>query len=138
MKTYDPNQVVASFGGRTLGGFVKGSFIEIERDEDAYNYTSGVNGEGTRSKSISKSGKIHLKLQPTSDSNDVLSAFAAADELNNGGLEPFILKDVSGRTLVSAEQAYIVKYPKIEFDEDVTEREWILQTDNLLIFAGGN
>jgi hypothetical protein len=49
MKTYDPSQVVATVGGRSLAGFAPGTFIEAERTEDAYSMTVGIDGEGTRS-----------------------------------------------------------------------------------------
>lgn len=138
MKTYDPSQVVATVGGRPLAGFAPGTFIEAERAEDAYSMTVGIDGEGTRSKSNNKSGTVKFTLLSSSDSNDILSGFAAADELNNGGLVPVLIKDLSGRALIACEQAYVKKLPILGFDNEVREVEWILETDNLALFLGGN
>lgn len=138
MKTYDPSQVVTTVGGRIITGFAPGTFIEAERTEDAYTMTVGIDGEGTRSKSNNKSGQIRFTLLSSSDSNDVLSGFAAADELNNGGLVPVLSKDLSGRSLISCEQAYVKKLPILGFDNEVREVEWIFETDNLFVFLGGN
>jgi len=138
MKTYDPSQVVTTVGGRVIGGFAPGTFIEAERTEDAYTMTVGIDGEGTRSKSNNKSGTVKLTLLSSSDSNDVLSGFAAADALNNGGLVPYLTKDMSGRAIITAEQVYIKKFPILGFDNEVREIEWTLETDNLQLFVGGN
>jgi hypothetical protein len=77
-------------------------------------------------------------LLSSSDSNDILSGFAAADELNNGGLVPVLIKDLSGRALIASEQAYVKKLPVLGFDNEVREVEWVLETDNLQLFLGGN
>ncbi len=138
MKTYDPNQVVATVGGRPLAGFAPGTFIEAERAEDAYTMTVGIDGEGTRSRSSNKSGTVKFTLLSSSDSNDILSGFAAADELHNNGLVPILIKDLSGRALIAAEQAYVKKLPVLGFNKEVREIEWTFETDNLLLFLGGN
>jgi len=138
MLTYDPSQVSVIFGGQPITGFADGTFVQLERDEDAYALSIGIDGEGTRAKSNNKSGKATLTLQQSSPSNDYLTGIAKLDELRNAGVLPLLIKDNSGRTLAMAEKAYIVKLPASEFSREVSEREWIIQTDRLELFVGGN
>ncbi len=136
--TYDPKQVSAIVGGKIMSGFGDGTFIKLTRNEQAWNMKIGVDGEGTRAKSNNKGGKIEITLMNSSSSNDDLSAFAAADELSNTGAVPFLLKDNSGRTVATALTAWVQKYPDTEFAKEANTRTWVLETDELDIFIGGN
>lgn len=138
MKTYDPSQVSVIIGGHIVGGFADNTKIRVARDEDAYSLHTGVDGEGTRAKTNNKSGTITISLLQSSESNDVLSAYVAADEISNGGLFSAMIKDNSGTSLYAAETAYIQKYPDSEFSKEPTVREWIIRTDHLTVFIGGN
>lgn len=137
-KTYDPSQVAIIVGGFQITGFADGSFVTIARNADAFALYVGTDGEGTRAKSNNKSGRITLTLAQSSDSNAILSGIAAADELSNNGIVPVLIKDNSGVSLFAAETAWIVKSPDSEFGREVGTREWILETDNLAVFVGGN
>jgi len=136
--TYDPKQVSVIVGGKIITGFSDSTFIKIERNDQAFTLKVGVDGEGTRSKSNNKSGKATLTLMQSSGSNDDLSGFAAADELSNTGAVPLMIKDNSGRTLVTALTAWVMKYPDEEFAKEVSTRAWVLETDEIDIFVGGN
>lgn len=136
--TYDPAQVTMIVGSKIMSGFADGTFIVAERNEQAFNLKVGVDGEGTRAKSNNKSGKVTITLMQSSSSNDELSGFAAADEFSNTGAVPILLKDASGRTIISAVTAWVQKYPNSEFQKEVTTRAWVMETDELEIFVGGN
>lgn len=136
--TYDPKQVAVIVGGKIMAGFADGSFVKLERNEQAFNLKIGVDGEGTRAKSNNKSGKITITLMQSSASNDDLSGFAAADELSNTGAVPCLVKDASGRTIASAVTAWVQKYADAEFAKEAMTRAWVLETDELIIFEGGN
>lgn len=139
MKTYDFKKVAVIIGGRQMTGFADGDdVVSCGRDEDAWTMSIGADGEGTRSKSNNKAGKLKIKLKAASESNSILDGFALSDELANGGLIPFMVKDNSGASLHAAEQAYIVKRPEATHGAEESDREWILQTDNLAMFEGGN
>jgi hypothetical protein len=137
-KTYDPSQVAIIVGGFQITGFADGSFLTVARNTDAFALYIGTDGEGTRAKSNNKSGRITLTLAQSSDSNAILSGIAAADELSNSGIVPVLIKDNSGNSLYAAETAWIVKAPDSEFGREVGAREWIIETDNLAVFVGGN
>lgn len=138
VKTYDPKQVAVIVGGKIMAGFADGSFVKVERNEQAFNLKVGVDGEGTRAKSNNLSGKVTITLMQSSDSNDDLSGFAAADELSNTGAVPMLIKDASGRSLFSAVTAWVQKYSDAEFAKEAMTRAWVLETDELLVFEGGN
>lgn len=137
-KTYDPSQLQIIVGGFQISGFADGSFVTVARNADAFALYMGTDGEGTRAKSNNKSGRITFTLAQSSDSNAILSGIAAADELANSGVIPVLVKDGSGISLYAAETAWIVKYPDSEFGREVGTREWILETDSLAVFVGGN
>lgn len=138
VKTYDPKQVSVIVGGKIMSGFSDTTFIKASRNEQAWNLKVGVDGEGTRAKSNNLSGKIEITLMQSSQSNDDLSAFAAADELANAGVVPLLINDKSGRTVLQATTAWIQKYSDVEFAKEVSTRTWTLETDQFLIFEGGN
>lgn len=136
--TYDPKQVSVIVGGKIMSGFADTTFIKASRNEQAFNLKVGVDGEGTRAKSNNLSGKVEITLMQSSSSNDDLSAFAAADELANAGVVPLLINDKSGRTVLQATTAWIQKYADVEFAKETSTRTWILETDQFLIFEGGN
>ena len=137
-KTYDPSQVAIIVGGFQVTGFADGTFLSVERNADNFALYVGTDGEGTRAKSNNKSGRMTFTLAQSSDANAFLSALATADELSNSGIVPVLVKDNSGTSLYSAETAWIVKHSPAEFGREVGTREWILETDNLAVFTGGN
>ena len=138
VKTYDASKVAVIIGGFVMGGYADGSFINVEHDEDAFALQIGTDGEGTRSKTNNRAGTVTLTLQQGSDSNDVLSGFAAADQIGNSGLFPLLIKDGSGRTVHQATTAWIQKMPATEFGREAGQREWVIRTDELISFVGGN
>lgn len=139
VKTYDPGQVSIIIGGFDISqGLADGTFITVARDEPMWTSIKGAAGEVTRSKSNDKSGTLTFTCMQSSDANDILSGFAAADEYGNAGLFPALVKDASGRSVYSAETAWIEKYSDSEFGREATSREWVIKTDTLIPFIGGN
>lgn len=136
--TYDPKQVSVIVGGKIMSGFSDTTFIKASRNEQAFNLKVGVDGEGTRAKSNNLSGKLEITLMQSSESNDDLSGFAAADELANAGVVPVLINDKSGRTVLQATTMWIQKYADVEFAKEASTRTWILETDQFIIFEGGN
>lgn len=138
VKTYDPKQVILIVGGFQITGYAEGTFVNIARREDAFTLHVGSDGEGVRSKSNNRSGTVTFHLLQSSHSNDILSAFAKADELTNAGIFPLMVKDGSGSSLYMAQSAWIKKIADSEFGKEAGAREWGLETDNLEAFVGGN
>lgn len=138
-KNYDPGKVTASFGGVMLSGFAKGSMISVERNDDTYKIKEGGTGDVTRVRNRSKSGRITFTLMAESPANDLLSAVFVADEQFGTGVYPVTVRNLLGTTKVFAANAWIVKAPKVGYGgEETDDVEWILECDELQIFAGGS
>ena len=137
-KQFDPSKVSIIVGPQPIGGFAKGTFINVERSSHLWSKEVGADGEVSRTKSSDKSGRITLKLMASSASNDYLSALNLLDELSNGGMFPVIVKDNSGTSLYAAAEAWIEKAPNAEFSKELTEREWVIDCAILESFSGGN
>lgn len=138
MKTYNPGEVQVIVGGVPLSGFADGTMVRVGRNNAAYEMAMGVDGEGTRAKSNDKSGFFEFELMQSSESNQHLSNLELADELSNGGLVPIMVKDGSGFSLHTAEQAFIEKSPDAEYAKTAGPRVWRFITDNLINYHGGN
>lgn len=137
-KTYDAKQVVVSYAGFTLSGFAEGTKVTVEYDEDAWTKQVGVDGEVTRSKSNNRAGRVTVQLMQSSDSNQILSSLAEADRLSNAGAVPLMIKDNSGNSLHTAENAWIMKIPSAEYGVEAGPREWVFDCGTIVSNIGGN
>lgn len=137
MRNYDPKQVILAVGGNVIIGYADGTYISAERNEDAFALVVGADGETARARSQDRSGVVTLTLMQTSPSNDALTAFAALDELSGTGVVSLMMKDMLGTTLVAAQNAWVRKFPAVEFGKELTTREWAIECDFLAVFAGG-
>lgn len=135
---YRAEEVTVAFAGIPITGFAAGSFVNAVRNNDSWNLTVGSGGEGARSSSGDRSGRITITLLATSASNAALSAQAALDEASGDGIGPVLVKDLSGADVITAETAWIVKPADQEKSNEISNREWILETDKLEIYSGGN
>jgi len=70
-------------------------------------------------------------------SNDVLSQFAIADELTNAGLVPVSIVDLNSQTKAVSAQGWVRKLPSIEFGDESSTREWVLDLGQLDMTVGG-
>jgi hypothetical protein len=98
-----------------------------------------LRGRGRRSVARSQPqphGLRHDRAGATSASNDTLSAQHALDEASGNGAVPLLIKDLSGRTVAEAPNAWIRKLPMVEFGREVGTREWVLDCDELIMFVG--
>lgn len=137
-KKYNPADVSIIVVGIPISGYADGTFITVERDEDAFTKQIGTDGEVTRSKSNNKTGNATLTLMQTSASNALLSALHALDELSGNGVGPFLMKDNSGNTVHAAQNCWIRKYPTSEWAREAGAREWVIDMDVLNSYEGGN
>jgi len=138
IRTYAADEVRIVVGGAPITGLADGTFVSVSRDEQAYNKVTGADGTTSRAKTANRAGTITLTLQQTSPANDVLSGYMIADEQDNSGVVPVLVKDGSGRTVVSAASAYVQQAPDADFSKDIEEREWVLECAGIDMFVGGN
>lgn len=137
---FDPKKTVVTFAGIPISGFDEDEFVLMEPNEELFNLQVGADGEATRTRNNNNSGRITITLLSTSASNDALSALFTLDANTPGakGTGPFLAKDLSGRTIGAAEVAWIVKPAAVRWSRSGSNRVWILETNNLLLFVGGN
>ncbi len=138
VKSYSPDKVQIVFAGEIVSGYSDGTFVTVARDNPSFTSGTGADGEGWRAKSNDKSGTITITLLQTSSSNDAFSALVALDESTGDGVAPFLMKDNSGRSLYSAETAWIEKPADGGFARGGSDREWVIKTDKLNMFTAGN
>lgn len=139
-KVYDPDQVTVTIAGILIGGFADGQFIQIEKDTQDFQDVVGTDGEVVRSKSNDKRATVTISLIQTSASNQLLSALLAADKAsaNGAGVGPLLIRDRSGTSLFTAENAWISKSPSVTFDRTATSREWEIRCAHLIENHGSN
>lgn len=138
MRTYNPADVVISIGGVPMSGFADGTFLLIDRDENAFTKVTGADGTTTRVKSNNRSGTMTLTLKQSSPSNDVLSGFAALDELTSSGVVPVLIKDLSGNSIFFSATGWVQKYASSEFGKEISNREWVIDLADTDFFVGSN
>jgi hypothetical protein len=141
---FDPGQCILSIGQTPtpISGYAKGTFIDIERDANAFEKFVGSDGEVTRIRNRNRSGMVKITLQQGSQTNALLSALAQLDEASGTGAVPLTFMDMSGQTpqsLAASTLAWVRKMPALTFAGDSEEtREWILDCASMEIFVGGN
>ena len=128
VKTYNPKDIVITFGGYPLTGFADGTFLMVAPKNDRFTPVSGADGEAARAKSNDKTYEVTLTLLQTSLSNNYLSGILALDDISNEGKLPLLITDVRGTTLFSFLQAWIRIPPTSEFSKEISNREWIFDT----------
>lgn len=140
LKVYDAGSIVAIFNGIVINGYADGTFISIEQNADAFSLQIGTDGDGTRSRSNNRSGAVTFTLMQSSDTNSLFSALHQVDLNTPGGdgIGPLLIKDKLGATLVTAEKAWIRRFPTSTFDREATSREWTIETDNLVQLVGSS
>lgn len=138
VKSYDPAEVQVIIAGIKISGFADGTFVTAARKNASFALIVGSDGEGARAKSNDRSATVTVTLLQTSDSNDALSALLNLDELSSDGVGALMIKDNSGRLLLSAETAWIEKPPDAEFAREITNRVWVIETNELTGLWGGN
>ncbi len=136
--TYDPSEVAVIVGGAIMQGFADGTFVEVERDEQAYEKVTGADGETSRAKTNNKSGNITITLKQTSPSNDILSGIMIADEADNSGVVPVLIKDRLGNTVFASSAAWVQQMPSSAYSKEIEEREWVLDCAKIDAFVAGN
>lgn len=137
-RTYNPAIVTVSFKGINITGFMDGTFIEVERDEDTFTKHVGATGDVTRTRNNNKSGKVTVTLTQASATNDLLAALALLDEQFGGQYGAFQIKDLSGNMKCRSTQAWIKKQPKVERAKESGSVQWEFDCAELEMFVGGN
>jgi len=138
LKNFNPKDVSVIVGTQAMKGYADGTFVSVEYDEDAFSKKIGTDGEATRVKSNNFAGKITITLDQASEANDYLSGLAALDRASGAGVVPVTVRDANGTTLAFAEAAWVMKMPVMEYGNESTDREWIMDCADVQLFVGGH
>lgn len=138
MKNYNPRKISLIVGVKAISGFVDGTFLELDYDEDAFTKRIGADGKVTRSASSNFSGSMTITLDQASDSNDYLSGLALIDRASGAGVVPVLLRDAGGSTIATGAEAWIRKQAGTTYGNASEDRVWIIDIAELVMNTGGN
>lgn len=138
LKTFNIKRVIATWGNVDFHGFAGDEAITIEYQEDDCTEVIGADGEVTRSINPRENVHITVNLAQSSSVNDQLSAIRTADRLTGAGVFPFTIRDGSGRTLLFAPTAAIMKPPTVGLGKTLKDRTWVFMTGPCTMHIGGN
>lgn len=140
LKFYDADRFVISLAGIRVQGFADGEFLSIKPTQAAFNRTVGTDGEVARGRNADRTVEVVFKLLQTSASNLLLSALFALDNNapNGAGVGALLCQDISGFSVLSAPQAWIVQLPDESWDRMPKSRDWLIHTGAALFTDGGN
>lgn len=150
---YDPLSVIITFGPVLFVGLAEGTFVEAQRDEDAFTKKVGATGDTVRVKNRNKGGSVKVTLLQTSPTNQLLSLFHKAGEVVplfpfllpanlaalgsvTSDVQPIQIQDVLGQTKCHAVNAWIKKVSNVPYAKDLSAREWTFDCESLDIDIG--
>jgi len=138
VRTYDPKQIIMTFGPIVFSGYAEGTFVTLARSGDAFTKVKGADGGVDRVNNNALDFAVTVTLKQTSLVNDLLSASLNLDLITNLGILPLIVKDLAGTTLFVATSAWIAKDPDLEYGDAQSGREWRFDTGPADLFQGGS
>lgn len=121
VQTYNPKDVILTIGGYQLTGWQS---ITISRTVKGFTVIRGIRGKNTRVKNVDTSATLTISLLQTSQGNDVLSSIHGLDLEEGTARISLMLKDRSGRSVFSSNEAYITGYPTAPFSGQFEYRNW--------------
>lgn len=142
---YSPEDVTMvisndKFGTHTISGMADGTFISYERSVERATLYVGSDLTSARVLRRNKSGTVSVTLHQSAESNDVLSMIALRDEEahDNSYLFSVTIKDLSGRSVFFAPEAFIGNDPMTSYSTDLETREWTITVTSVERYTGGN
>jgi hypothetical protein len=134
VNTYSPKDVILTIGGYQVTGWLR---ITITRPLGFYT-VKGTGGKHTRVRNKDTSATLSLGIIQSVQANEVLSYIHDVDLSEGTGRISLLLKDNSGKSVFSSDEAYITGYPVVTFSGQFEERPWNLfcQTTKSYIVAG--
>lgn len=133
---YSPQQVVLTVAGYQITGW---QTIRIARSTNGFIPIRGIRGKNTRVKNLDTSATITIPLLQTSQGNDVLSSIHSLDLERGTGRLTLTLKDMSGQSVFSSDEAWVQGYPEVGFSGDAEYRNWSIFCQSTKTYnVGGN
>lgn len=139
--TWDASELNVIIGVIPLSGLSDGDSVTARRTTDFYVSRAGMKGSVARARQTDKRGQVEVHLLQTSEANDLLSALCNLDSLTVDGkaVFPITIADLSGRTVISAGQAWLLNIGDVSFNASaVNERVYTFECADLRMVLGGN
>lgn len=136
VNTYSPTDVTLAFGGYVLTGW---NTINIQRVYAGMTPVDGINGKNTRVRNNNTAAVISFSCLQTGEANNILSQIHALDLQTGSARISLTLKDLSGSSIFTSSEAYILQYPEVVFSDSFEYRVWQIRcntSDGWII--GGN
>lgn len=125
-ETYIPNEVFVTYGTHIVEGFMDGTFVEVEQDQEVFKKHIGSQGEGSRTQNHDESFRIMITLKQNSPSNVYFDSMLELDKQTGSNLLPVSVKYNGGSDIAFSDKGYIVSKPKKEYGDDMTARVWVI------------
>lgn len=138
VRTFDPKQVIVTFGLIVMSGFAPDTFISIDPEGDDFRVIRGTGGNTDRVKIGTGNNIVTLSLLQTSPINDALSIVRGLDVVGNAGVFPLLIKDVGGTQAFYAPKAFIMAPPNMSMGSEVGTRDWRFYCVEATNHIGGN
>lgn len=143
---YNPKKITGSFKGRINNrefsvqfvGYMDGTFVEAEYDEDHATKHMGGHGDATVVLNANAGAKVTVTLLQGSPSNDLLANLVPNAKRNFLPVGTLTFDDLNGTTAIKSSEAWIMKTAKIEFGKDVTGRQWVFDMGEAELFPGSS
>lgn len=139
--TWDGAQLSVVIGALPLKSLSDGDSVIFRRNNPLYNSRAGNDGAVGRARVTDKRAQFEIRTQQTASVNDELSAMFNMDSITEEGqfVGPIMVKDLSGRTVISAGQAWLMSLGDVGFESGaVGERTWTFECADSVAFIGGN
>lgn len=139
VKSYSPKNVVCTANASIIQAF---NNVDVDLDEERWKFSAATTGQVTRTRNESRLGTITFTFPQTTSDNEVLDNMTTEHDSTTLGNPPaFVkiqIKDNWGKSLHTMPQATLVKKPKAEYGDDVTDREWQFKGEIIDHTVGGN
>lgn len=132
-RTYSSKAVTQSFAGVLLSGMGDATFLTVAKNEDGMELKVGADGESSVAINANESGIATITVMNTSPTNDYLSLCANA---RTRGV--YQAKDLSGRMLVNAADAWVKKMGDVTKSKSVETTTWIIESGDMNMQNNGN
>jgi hypothetical protein len=116
MKSYDPKKVSVIVDGSYLVGFMDGTFVQAEKNEDNIKTHVGADGEVTVTEVADNTGTITVTLKQNSTSLAKIKSLATQKKQ----FAAQVIDQNDGNFKAGGSQCRILKTPSREFGDDVS------------------
>lgn len=139
-KTFDPRDIVATWGEIELDGAAPGTFINLTYNNAAVTLTMGAQGFASVTKKADDSGGMTWTASQNAPVNSRLGAIAARQRRAGQApiKKPLFLRWLNGELLAIGPEAFLEMEPGAQFGDEHETREWKWIIPHLQMLQGGS